>query len=437
MVRRSGGWLSGMVSVAILGAVAAPARADDWPQYRGPKRDGVWREQGIVERFSGPQLPIKWRVTVSNGYSSPTVADGRVFVTDRVTEPKSQERVHCFAAADGKPLWSHVYDANYGGVQVPNGPRASVTVDEGRAYSLGTVGHLFCFEAATGKVLWGRDLQKEYRIRMPDWGIAAAPLVEKELLILHVGGEDGACFVALDKKTGQERWKALNDRPSYSPPVLIEQADQRVLVCWTAERLAGLDPMTGKLHWEYPFPSKMNIDQVVMPVVSGDLLYVSAVYEGSLMLRLAKDRLAVEQVWERNLQTPRETDGIQILMANPLLFEGHVFGINYFGELRCLDALTGKRVWENTTIMPRANWATAHLIRHGSRTWLFNEKGQLIIANVSPKGYEEISRTQLIRPTMGQLNQRGGVCWSHPAFANQHVFVRNDEELVCASLRAG
>jgi outer membrane protein assembly factor BamB len=155
------------------------------------------------------------------------------------------------------------------------------------------------------------------------------------------------------------------------------------------------------------------------------------------MVRLRQDKPAVLKAWARRGQGGRETDALQTLMATPILRGDYIYGIDYFGELRCLDAATGDRLWEEKGIMPRAQWATAHLVQQGNKTWIFNERGQLILAKLTPKGYEELGRSQLIKPTRGQLNERGGVAWSHPAFANQHVFARNDEELVCVSLKAG
>jgi outer membrane protein assembly factor BamB len=425
-----------MMASARPARAAAPPGGQDWPQWRGAQRDGIWKETGLVSRFDGPEIKVKWRVPIANGFSGPTVADGRVYVTDRVLEPRSQERVHCFDWETGREIWSYAYDCDYRGVSVPDGPRASVTIHDGRAYSLGAMGHLYCFDAAQGTVLWSKDLNTAYRIRMPDWGIAAAPLIEGDLAIVMIGGSGNACLVAFDRKTGREAWHALPDRATYSAPIVLDQAGRRVLICWTAERLVGLDPQTGRLYWEYPWPSLANIDGITTPAVSGDRLFVTSVYEGSLMLRLRRDRPAIEKGWEKRGQNARTTAALQTMLATPILKGDYLYGIDYYGELRCLDSRTGARVWENTTVVPRAQWASAHLIQNGERVWIFNERGQLIIARLTPKGYEEISRAQLIKPTTGQLNQRGGVAWSHPAFAYQHVFARNDEELVCASLKA-
>lgn len=423
-------------ALGLSASAAGSALADDWPQWRGANRDGVWNETGLVERFEGPELKAAWRVPVSNGYSGPTVAKGRVYLTDRITEPTQQERVHCFDEKTGKSLWTHTYAAPYGGVGYPDGPRASVTVDGGKAYALGAVGHLNCYDAASGAVAWSKDLNALYRIRLPIWGIAGAPLIERDLVIVLIAGETDACVVALDKNTGAERWRALPDRAAYVAPLIIQQAGKRVLLCRTGDRIVGLDPATGKLHWEYPYPARQMPIAISSPVMKGNLAFFTAFYDGALLLRLSQDRLAVEKVWQRVGQSENNTDALHSIISTPIILGDYVYGVDSYGELRCLDLMTGDRVWENRNAVPRARWANIHFVVNGDKVWMFNERGQLIIGRLTPKGYEEISRAQLIQPTTGQLPQRGGVCWAHPAYANQHVFVRNDSELICASLKA-
>jgi outer membrane protein assembly factor BamB len=395
----------------------------------------VWKETGIVEKLPGPRIPLRWRVPISGGYTGPTVAAGRVYVMDRVTEPGEQERVLCFAWETGKELWKHAYDCEYR-VQYTAGPRAAVSIDEGRAYALGTMGHFHCLDAATGKVLWAKDLRAQYKARVPVWGIAAAPLVDGGLVILQAGGPDGACMIGLDKKTGEERWRALDDRPSYSAPILIEQAGHRVLVVWTGDNVAGLDPASGKVYWKYPFPPKRMVINVPTPVVDRDRLFVSGFYDGALLLRLRQDEPAIEKLWRRIGSSEIKTDALHAMISTPLLDGDYIYGVDSYGELRCLDAKTGDRVWENLTAVPKARWSNIHMVRNGGRVWMFNERGELIISELSPQGFRELSRSKLIDPTSEQLGQRGGVCWSHPAFAYKHVFARNDRELVCASLAA-
>jgi outer membrane protein assembly factor BamB len=379
---------------------------------------------------------VKWRVPVSNGYSGPTVANGRVYLSERLTEPTSKERVRCFDWETGKEVWSFAYDCDYHGVASPDGPRASIAVSDGRAYSLGATGSLYCFDAETGKVDWSHDLNTEYKIRTPDWGIAAAPVVEGDKVIVMISGEPNACLVAFDRRTGKEAWRALPDRATYSSPIVIDQAGKRVLVAWTADRIVGVAPESGKLYWEFAWKSEgPNIDPCVSPARHGNHLFFTSVYGGALMLALKPDELAVEKVWSKKGNSRLE-DSLHTMFATPVLTDTHLYGINYFGELRCLDEMTGAKVWEDRTVVPKGNWASAHLIQNGGNTWILNERGQLIIAKLSPAGYTEVSRSQLIKPTRGQLNQRGGVVWAHPAFAYGHIFERNDEELICADLRA-
>jgi len=417
----------------ILSSVAA-SKGDDWPQWRGPQRDAVWRETGLVEKFDETQIKPVWRAPISGGYSGPTVADGRVYVTDRVIKPDQKERVHCFDAKTGKPIWSYDYDCQYRGVDYDAGPRASVQIDDDRAYALGAMGHLHCFNAADGKIIWKRDLAEDFDVDMPVWGISASPVIEGDLIVAQIGGKPNACLVALDKKTGEKRWTALDDAACYSAPIVIDQANRRVLVCYTGERVVGLDPTSGELLWAHPFPPVRMIIGVATPVVYKDYLFVTDFFNGSLLLKLNQDKPQVTEVWQRRGENEQNTDALHSIIATPIIAGDHIYGIDSYGELRCLDLATGDRVWEDLSLMPKARWATAHIVPNGDRFWIFTERGELVIGKLSPQGFTEIDRAKLIEPTLEQLRRRGGVCWSHPAYADRHIFVRNDEEILCANL---
>jgi len=418
----------------VVSVAAVPALCADWPQWRGPNRDGLWPEDGIVERFDQPQLSIRWRAKIGSGYSGPTVAAQRVYVTDRVAAPVQLERVHCFEAMSGQKLWSYEYECDYEQVAKRDGPRASVTVDDGRAYSLGTMGDLHCFNAATGEVLWMKRLKTEYNITLPIWGSSAAPLVEGDMVIVHVGGKEDACLVAFDKATGRQRWKSLGDDASYSAPIVIEQAGERVLVCLTGQRLVGLNPRTDSLCWEAPFPPRKMVHHIASPVFENGWLFVSSFFDGSLLLRVDPDALSVTELWSRRGDSERGTDALHCCISTPLIRGRYIYGIDAYGQLRCLDVRTGDRVWEISRAVAPNRWATAHMVGNGDKIWMFNEYGELIISELSPDGYKEISRAKLIEPTKGQLER--GVCWAHPAFAYRHVYARNDNEIVCADLSA-
>ncbi|MDE0506677.1 MAG: PQQ-like beta-propeller repeat protein [Candidatus Poribacteria bacterium] len=411
--------------------------ADEWPQWRGENREGVWNETGIIEKFEEPEIPIRWRVPIGSGYSGPSVAEGRVYVTDRVTKPKQIERVHCFDWETGESIWSYTYDSVYK-IDYTAGPRATVTVQDGLAYALGAMGHLHCFNAATGEIVWKRDLNAEYNINMPIWGIASAPIVEGDHLIVQIGGKPNACIVAFDRKTGEEKWKALDDNASYSAPIVITQAGERVLVCWTSTNVAALDPQTGRLHWLYTFAAEGVISAIATPTFYRNELFVAQFQRGALLLKLSPDALEVELGWYRTGKNEQNTDAIHPAMSTPVRIGDYIYGVDSYGELRCLDAGNGDRIWEDLSAVRKARWSTIHFVRHpvsaDNRVWMFNEHGELLITELTPQGLNIISRAKLIEPTLDQLNRRGGVTWAHPAFAYKHVFARNDKELVCANL---
>ena len=423
--------------LVVLFVIAGFAGADEWHQWRGENREGVWMETGIIEAFEGSEIPIRWRVPICSGYSGPTVADGRVYVTDKLMKPKQVERVHCFDWETGEKLWSYTYDCVYK-IDYAAGPRATVTVHGGLAYALGAMGHLHCFDATTGEVIWKKDLNTEYNIEMPIWGIASAPLVEGEHLIVQIGGTPEACIVAFDRKTGKEKWRAVDDTASYSAPIIITHAGQRVLISWTGNNIAALDPETGTVHWLYSFPSTRWEIGIATPIFYENELFFTNFYEGSLLLKLAPDSLDVELAWHRTGKDERNTEAIQTTMSTPVRVGHYIYGVDSYGEFRCIDARNGDRIWEDLSAVPTARWSTIHSVKHPAasenRVWMFNERGELLITDLTPEGLNIVSRAKLIEPTRDQLNRRGGVTWAHPAYAYKHVFARNDEELICANL---
>jgi outer membrane protein assembly factor BamB len=408
--------------------------SQEWPDWRGSNRDGIWKETGIVKKFKNNTIPLKWSIPCGSGYSGPTVSGGKVYLTDRITKPEESERVLCVDASDGKIIWTYTYPCPYGNMSYPSGPRASVVISDGKAYSLGTMGHLFCFDANTGSVIWKHDLNREYQIRMPTWGIASTPLVFENKLIIQTGGSKGASVLSLDKNTGKELWHSMDDEISYSAPILVRQAGKPVVVVWTAENLNGLDPKTGKVYWKIPLHLGMGMG-IATPVLYKEYLFVSSFYSGSLLVKLNQETTTAEKIWLRAGESERKTDALHCVINTPLIRDEFIYGVDSYGELRCLRLETGDRLWEDLTAVKKDRWANIHFIQHGQQTWMFNEHGELLITELSPKGLTIISRANLIEPTAGQLNRRGtGVTWSHPAFANRCVFARNDNRLICAYL---
>jgi outer membrane protein assembly factor BamB len=296
------------------------------------------------------------------------------------------------------------------------------------------MGHLKCLDAVDGKVLWEHDLHGEYNIEMPNWGITSAPLVYQDLVIQIVGGSDSACVVAFDLATGRERWRALDERAGYSAPILIRQGDRDVVVCWTGDSVSGLDPGRGDVLWNIAMkPRNMPIG-VATPVIQDEYLFVSSFYDGSMLIRLNLQQPQAEKVWHRRGIDEKNTDALHCMISSPLIKGDYIYGVDSYGELRCLDLKTGDRVWEDLSAVPRARWATIHIMRDGERELMFNDQGQLILATLTPEGYREHCRADLIKPTLEQLRRRDGVTWAHPAVANGYIYVRSDAELVCAPL---
>ncbi len=422
-----------LYSPALVIAAASSARADDWPDWGGPRRDLVWRETGIVDKL--PQdddgfLPRTWSTPIGEGYSGPAVADGRVFITDRQTNVGT-ERVLCLDAATGKELWKHEYVARYT-ISYPAGPRSTPTVDGDRVYALGAVGHFFCFDVKSGDILWKKHLVEEYRAQLATWGLVASPLIDGNRLILLVGGADGALVVCFDKTSGKELWRALDDPDvGYSPPMIFTFGGVRQLIQWHPRAVSSLNPETGEILWEVPFFAKAGLS-VATPRQVGNRRFVTAFYNGPLMLEVADDGRSAKIAWKGKSDSEINTDGLHSIIPTPWVTETHIYGVCSYGQLRCLDADTGERKWETLKATGSGRWWNAFVVPHEDRFFLHNEQGDLIIANLTPEGYEERSRAKLVEPTRPVMRRM--TIWSHPAFAMKSVFARNDKEIVRVNL---
>ncbi|MCH8332787.1 PQQ-like beta-propeller repeat protein [Candidatus Sumerlaeota bacterium] len=431
---------------ALCFLLLAPARgrADDWPQWRGEGRLGVWNETGILKKFPEGGLEFVWRVPIKEGYGGPAVADGRVFVTDFERAPRGEgtERLLCLDEKTGDVLWIHAWQTALRGLMptYANGPRATPTVDGDRVYVQGSTGKLLCLSAEDGAVIWSRDYVEDFGTSVPIWGMAGSPLIDGDRLICLVGGEPNAKVMALDKMTGKEIWRSLpaTSEPGYSSPVVIEAGGTRQLIMFHPTAISSLDPVTGSVYWEKPYEVSLS-QTIATPVHSGAMLLVSSPSHGSTMLRLDPRKPAAEIAWKGQSQIKAEPDGLHCFNSTPYIEGDYVYGIGGMGRLLCIDARSGKEVWSTYEATENARIATAFLVRNGDRTFINNDRGELILARLTPEGYHEIDRAQLIEPTnpnAGVRRELGVVNWSHPAYANGHIFQRNDNEIVRASLEA-
>ena len=407
----------------------------------GPNRNNTWNETNIIDSFPEGGPTVVWRAKISGGYAGPAIVGGRVFITDYVTKDDvkianfertkstGMERVLCLDQSTGKEIWKHEYAVTYG-ISYPAGPRCTPTVDGDHVFTLGAEGRLICFNADKGDVIWEVDLVTEYKTKAALWGYAAHPLIDGDNLITLAGG-DGSHVVAFDKKTGKEKWRSQTaPEQGYSPPTIIEAGGVRQLILPQPDAVSSVNPDTGELFWEVPYEATSG-SIIMAPIKAGDFLYVGGYSKKSLLLKLATDKPAAEVVWR-----DKARDAISPVNVQPFLDEATnvLYGMDQSGDLCALQLPEGKRLWATPDPVSkrRQGNGTAFIVRQADRYWLFNESGELIIAKLSPDGYEEIDRAKVIKPT--NLAFGRDVVWSMPAFANKKVFIRNDDEIICLDL---
>ena len=336
----------------------------------------------------------------------------------------------CLEEATGKLLWTFAREkTNYPSWAFVPGqepsPNGTPVVQDGKVYAAGPQAHtLYCLEAASGKLVWEKNLAQDYQIEETATN-SASPLVDGNRVILQVGGKPDASVVALDRKSGRELWRSLNETAGQSSPAIVKAGGRRQLIVWTMQSVSSLDPATGKLFWREGFAAG-NTAAVATPVFSNNRLLLSG-----LMLKLDEHKPSFSVLWPESSAANRRTlSGT----STPLLQGKHVYSLNPAGNLVCLETETGRQIWETNRVTPQKTGrsATMHLTVNGSSVFIYNELGELILAHLSPQGYEEICRTTLVVPHYPFGGKK--LTWAAPSFANHNVFARNEKEIICASL---
>jgi outer membrane protein assembly factor BamB len=429
--------------------LALPALADEYPQWLGPQRDGVYRETGIVTTFPKAGPKVLWRAPVAAGYSQPAVAPGKVIVTDHVLKegaknPKNpfqrgslpgNERVLCLDDADGHVLWKVEYDCPYT-ISYASGPRATPAIEGERVYTFGAEGDLYCIDLASGKVVWNKKLKGP----APIWGFSASPLIEGDNLIVLSSGHP--VLTAFNKTTGEIAWTALESKePGYSPPMIHTLGGRRELVQWYSEALAALDPKTGKPIWALPYgPARMGVSITTPLRIPNDTFILSTQYEGCAAIQIVNDEPKL--LWHK-ASKGRAVTALHSLHSPLAYTHGQILGINNTGEMLSIDPADGHILWRTTEPTlgksEPVQWTAAFITpwkpspqEPAKQIFIANEKGDLIIAHVEDKGYHEIARAHLLEPTNADAQRL--VVWSHPAYAHQSLYWRNDKELIRVSL---
>lgn len=429
------------IALLMLLAAVPTAFADDWPNWMGPKKDNVWYETGIMEKFPAGGPKKLWSFPVAGGYAGPAVVNGMVYIADYVKKegmtdegnfqrkPTSGiERVFCVDAKTGKQVWVYEYAVKYG-ISYPAGPRCTPAVDGGKVYTLGAEGHLACLDAANGKLVWSKELKTEYKTKSALWGYAAHPFIDGKKLITLAGGE-GSHVVAFDKETGKELWKSqTQDEQGYVSPSIIEVGNKRQLLIPGPRAFKALDPETGEKIWSTPYEAT-NGSIIMKPIRIGEHLFVGGYDLKNLMLKFTDDKAGVEVLWKDKSKL-----GLHPVNVQPIADGNVIYGMDGGGEMIAFEVPSGKRLWTSTAAIKdgsKLGTGTAFIVRNGSRYVLFNELGEIVFCKLSPTGYEEIDRAKVIEPTSTAFGR--GVVWSMPAFADKKMFVRNDKEVICIDL---
>ena len=407
----------------------------------GPGHNNTWSESGIIESFPEGGPTVLWRTPIGSGYSGPAVAGGKVVVTDFVTEGDFTqsnferqelpgiERVTCLDENDGSVQWQHENKVTYS-ISYPAGPRCTPVIEENHVYTLGAEGHLICFRIEDGTIVWERELKQDYQTPSALWGYAAHPLIDADHLITLAGG-DGSHVIALNKKTGAEVWRSLSAKEQgYSPPVIIDAGGRRQLIVTSPEFVASVNPATGEKFWSVDYEATSG-SIIMTPIQIGEFLFVGGYSNKSLLLKLATDQPGAEVVWTNKARDASSPVNVQPFVDTT---SGVMYGMHQNGQMRATRFPEGKLLWETSQPVserPSGN-ETAFIVRQADRFWLFNDSGELVIARMTPAGYEEIDRAKVIEPTNKAFNRP--VVWSMPAFANQHAYIRNDKEIISVDL---
>ena len=393
------------MTCAFFALLVPAALGDDWPQWRGPKQDGISRETGLLAQWPEKGPAELWRVPLGSGFSAVSVLGERAFTLFGST---AGEFAAAFSVADGKTLWKTRLSDLLKNDSYGDGPRATPAIDSGRVYALSGKGALRCLDAADGHVVWGCDLLEKFGGEPPLYGFAASPVVMGDMLVVVVGAGKGQSLVAFDKAKGNVLWTALDDKIGYSTPreVTIDGVSQIIVLM--GEALVSVSPKDGKEYWRQGWKTEQDAN-VATPVISGNRLFISTGYStGCALFELSakEGRPAAEKVWANK--------EMKNYFSTSVLVDGYLYGFNNF-RLTCLDFRTGRTRW-NTSGFNRGS-----LIAADGKLIILGDAGKLALAEISPDSYKELAKFQF-------CDER---TWTVPTLSGGRLFLRNEKELAC------
>jgi outer membrane protein assembly factor BamB len=394
-------------------ALRVVAAADDWPQYLGVNRDGVYRGLPLADAWPAGGPRVVWKKQVGAGFSGPVVAEGKLILFHRV---RNEEIVEALNAKTGAPVWRYAYPTTYrDDFGFDEGPRAVPVVAGGVVYTFGAQSQLHAVGLADGKKRWSEDSATKYSVPKGFFGAAGSPLVEDGRVIANIGGR-GAGIVAFDAATGKELWRATDDEASYSSPVSATIGGRKLVIFLTRAALTGLDPAKGTVVFRRPWRARQAASvNAATPVVVGDLIFVSAEYgPGAGVLRVEGSNLV--DVWT-DLDT-LNNHYATVVQTGGVLYGFH--GRQEFGQaLRAVDLKTGKVRWS------QEQFRAGSLLLAGTRLLIMREGGELVLADASPAAFKPLARAQVLP----------AVVRAFPALDNGILYVRNETTMVALDLR--
>ncbi|MBI3406654.1 MAG: PQQ-like beta-propeller repeat protein [Acidobacteria bacterium] len=375
-----------------------------WGEFRGIKRDGIYTEGAILTAWPSEGLKPLWKQPIGGGYSSFAIAQGKAYT---IEQRRDQEVVAAYDVKSGRELWTHGWNARFSEQMGGDGPRATPTWHDGLLYALGAAGDFHVLDAATGKLVWSKNILGDNGAENIGWGMSNSPLIVDDKVIVTPGGPHGKSVVAYDKKTGARIWGALDDRGSYTSPMLVTLAGVRQVLAVTATRVVGLKPEDGKVLWDYPWPTYADINSAQPVVLSGNQVLVSSGYDhGSVLIELSSNDkgLTARSVWEnKNLKNRFNSN---------LLREGFVYGFDE-SIFTCIDAKTGERKWKG------GRYGYGQAVLAGDHIIVLTESGELVLLKATSESHQEVARFSAIE----------GKTWNHPAIADGYLLVRNAREM--------
>jgi outer membrane protein assembly factor BamB len=384
------------VAVTLLYIVVCSSIASDWPQYRGPNRNGVSDEKGWLDQWPANGPAIAWRAKVGLGFSSIVVAKGRNCTAGHES---GRDTVFCFDAVTGNPLWKHSYKADLGDKFFEGGTTGTPSFDGDRVYWLSRWGDLFCFEAADGKIVWSKNIVEETKARIPTWGFTGAPLIHESLLVLNVGDAG----MALDKSSGKLVWKSADKDAGYSTPLPMQRGGEWLALLSNSENYLAVNLQTGQEAWRFRWLTEYGVN-AADPIVSGDQVFISTGYgKGATLINLASGK--PDQVWKNK--------ALRTQLNPAVLVDGYLYGADgdttTKAALKCLELATGTEKWS------QANFGSGAVIMADGKLIALSGAGELMVAPASPTSFQPVARAQVL----------GGKCWTAPVLANGLIYCRN------------